>query len=113
MGFCFELFVRSFLLLASITLCTSTIQSVTTTFTKMKSVATSYATLENISKIRCVERCNRDSQVNCTLAGYDKATKTCYLSVDNPQNPVNTTDDMHGVFFYHPPAAGIIMIQHT
>jgi len=107
MAFCFELFVRSFLLLACITLCTATIQTVTTTFTKKKSVSTSYTTLQNISKIRCVAKCNRDSQINCTLAGYDEATKTCYLSVDDPQNAVNTTDDMHGVFFYEPNPAGI------
>ena len=82
-------------------MCAATSQSVTTKFTERKRVLTSHTTLHNISKIKCVERCNKESQNSmCTLAEYNKSTKTCYLSVDNPQDVLNTTDEMTGVFFF-------------
>lgn len=89
------------ILLMTVTICSATIQSVVTRFTVKKSVASSHTTLENISKIKCVERCSKERQNGmCTLAGYNKSTKTCYLSVDNPQSVLNTTDEMSGVFFF-------------
>ena len=94
---------HSLILLVTIALCSATIQSVTTRFTEKKSVATTHTTLQNISKIKCVEKCNKEKQNGrCTLAGYNKATNTCYLSVDDPQDALDTTDDMYGVFFYEP-----------
>ena len=84
-----------------ITQCTATIQSASTRFTEKKCVATSYTTYQQISKIKCVEKCNQERQKGmCTLAGYNKATKTCYLSIDDPQDALDTTDEMAGVFFY-------------
>lgn len=90
------------------TLCTALIQSVKTRFTEGKQLLTSHTTLQKISKIKCVERCNQAKKNNmCTLAGYDKATKTCFLSVDDPQNILDTDDETFGVFFYDPDQSGI------
>jgi len=111
MGFFLERFnfVKSSLILfLVISLCNANIESVTTLFTEKKCVATSHTTLQKISKIRCVEKCNQERQKGrCTLAGYNKATKTCFLSVDNPQDVLDTTDEMTGVFFYEPEQTGI------
>ena len=91
----------------SIALCMATIQSVKTKFTEGKKLSTSHTTLQKISKIKCVERCSKEKQTGgCTLAGYNKATRTCYLSVDGPHDVLDTTDDMFGVFFYEPDQAG-------
>ena len=88
--------------------CRATIKSVTTTFTLGKTLSTSYTALEKISKIKCVERCNKEKQTGgCTLAGYNTATKTCYLSKDGPQDVVDAADETYGVFFYEPEQAGI------
>ena len=112
MGFClehFELVKTSIILFVVISLCNAKIQSVTTEFTGKKCVATSHTTLQKISKIKCVEKCNQERQNGrCTLAGYNKATKTCYLSVDDPQDVLDTDDEMTGVFFYQPEPTGII-----
>jgi len=89
--------------LISIPLCMAAIQSVTTKFTEGKILSTSYTTLQKISKIQCVDRCNKDRQTSgCTLAGYNKATRSCYLSVDGPLDVLDTTDEAYGVFFYEP-----------
>jgi len=98
----FICFVKSLLVfLVTITICTAIIQSVATKFTENKIVLTSHTELQMISKIKCVERCSKERQNGmCTLAGYNKSTKTCYLSVDNPQSVLNTTDEMSGVFFF-------------
>jgi len=43
--------------------------------------------------------CNKGRQTGgCTLTGYNKATKTCDLSVDDPQDVLDTSDEMSGVF---------------
>jgi len=42
----------------------------------------------------------------CTLAGYNKATKTCYRSIDDPQDALDTPDEMAGVFFYETQPTG-------
>ena len=104
----FYLVKASLILSVAISLCNANIESVTTQFTEKKCVATSHTTLQKISKIRCVEKCNQERQKGrCTLAGYNKATKTCFLSVDNPQDVLDTTDEMTGVFFYEPEQTGI------
>jgi len=108
MAFVIEHIVRtSIILLLSVTLCNANIQSVNTMFSEKKCVATSHTTLQKISKIKCVEKCNKEKQKGrCTLAGYNKATQTCYLSVDDPQDVLDTTDTMSGVFFYQPEPKG-------
>jgi len=104
----FNFVKSSVILFVAVSLCNANIQSVTTKFTDKKCVATSHTTLQKVSKIKCVERCNQERQNGrCTLAGYNKASKTCYLSVDDPQDVLDTTDDMAGVFFYEPQPAGI------
>jgi len=88
-------------------MCTASLQSVTTKFTEGKKLSTSYTTFQKISKIQCVERCNKDRQTGgCTLAGYNKATRSCYLSVDDPEDVLDTTDEAYGVFFYEPDQTG-------
>jgi len=98
--------------LLGISVCVATIQSVTTKFTTGKKLSTNYATLHKISKIQCVERCNKEKQTGgCTLAGYNKATKNCYLSVDGPHDVLDTTDETYGVFFYEPDQYGIFHLK--
>jgi len=82
-------------------------------FTEKKRVATSHTTLQKISKIKCVERFNKERESGrSTLAGYNKATKTCYLSNEDPLDVLDTNDEMTGVFFYEPEPTGIT-IQHS
>jgi len=89
-------------------LCTATLQSAMTTFTVKKCVATSHTTVQMISNIQCVEKCNKERQTGgCTLAGYNKATKTCYLSVDDPNDVMDTADEMAGVFFFDSDPTGM------
>ena len=104
-----EYFVRTFIiLLLDITLCMATFRSVTTNFTEKKMVTTSHTTLQPFSIIQCVDLCYKEKEKGmCTLAGYNKTSETCYLSVDNPQHAVDTTDVMSGVFFYEPLLTGI------
>jgi len=102
----------SVILFVAISLCDADIQSVTTKYTEKKCVATSHTTLQKISKIKCVEKCNQERlKGRCTLAGYNKATKTCYLSVDDSQDVLDTTDETSGVFFYEPEPTGIIKLH--
>ena len=99
----------SVILLLTISLCMASIQSVTTRFTGNKRVATRHTTLHNISDIQCVRKCYREQQNGmCTLAGYNKTIETCYLSVNNPENVMDTTDKMSGVFFYEADSIGIL-----
>jgi len=113
MGVCVYHFVGILIiLLLTLSLCNADIQSVSTRFTGKKNVATSYATLQKISKIKCAERCNQDRRKGkCSLAGYNKATKTCYLSDDDPLNALDTDDEMAGVFFYEQDVTGIFHIS--
>jgi len=98
--------------LMNFALCMATIQTVQTKFTEGKKLSTSYTTLQRISKVKCVEICSKEKQTGgCTLAGYNKATRTCYLSVDGPQDVLDTTDEMFGVFFYEPDQAGIFYFK--
>ena len=61
-----------------------------------------------------MERCNQEKQKGmCTLAGYNKATKTCYLSIDDPQAVLDTTDDMAGVLIFEPIFSGILILLNN
>jgi len=99
MAFCLEhLAGTAIVLLFTVSLCDAKI--VRYRFTEKKSVGTNHTTLHSISDIQCVRKCNKERQNGrCTLAGYDKRTKTCYLSDDDPQNVVDTEDEMTGVFY--------------
>jgi len=105
----FEHLVRTLIFfLLTFSLCNANIQSVATIFTEKKIVATSHTTLQKISKIKCVDTCNKERQKGmCNLAGYNKATQTCYLSVDDPQSALDTPDEMSGIFFYEYGPTGI------
>ena len=90
-----------------IALCRATLRSITTEFTEGKKLSTSYKTLPRVSKIKCVETCNKEKQTGgCTLAGYNKATRSCYPSLDGPQDVLDTEDEAYGVFFYEPDQTG-------
>jgi len=96
----------SIVFLLTIVLCYATIRSVTTHFIERKRVASSHTTLK-ISEIQCVRKCSKERQNGmCTIAGYNKATQTCFLSVDDPLDVLDTTDEMAGVFFYDRNLAG-------
>jgi len=108
-GYLLRIFCKNiYFLLLDITLCMATFRSVTTNFTEKKMVITSHTTLQPFSIIQCVDLCYKEKEKGvCTLAEYNKTSETCYLSVDNPQNAVDTTDVMSGVFFYEPLLTGI------
>jgi len=102
MAFCLEHFIRtSIVILLTVSLCKADIESVSFTFTVNKSVNTTHTTLHDISDIQCARKCNKEKQNGrCTLAGYNKRTKTCYLSNDEPLNVFDIDDAMIGVFSY-------------
>jgi len=104
-------FIRTWIsLLLAISLCDANTRFEKSKFTQKKMVKTSHKTLQNITSIRCVQICYKERQTGwCTLAGYNKATQTCFLSSDDPQNVLDTTDEMSGVF-YEPEHTGIFYI---
>ena len=83
-----------------ITACVALIIEQDTRFVNGKCVGSSRMTLHHCSKIKCVQKCHEESTKGlCNLAGYDKATKTCYLSMDRPQDVLDVDDDSSGVYF--------------
>ena len=71
------------------------------TFLKRKTVATSYLTLERFSKVQCAEKCYKEGkQGRCRIAGYNKGSKVCRLSMDSQQDVLDIADDSSGVFIY-------------
>jgi len=86
-------------ILMTIALCSADIQEVSTQFITNKVLSTSYATKQHISKLNCVEWCSRDRKMGrCKMAGYNKYSKLCSLSMDNPEDALDVTDEMTGVF---------------
>ena len=86
--------------LCTCSLSEANIKTVETTFTKGKTVATSHTVLQPVSKSQCVERCHQEEkQGSCTIAGYNKNTRACYLSVDSQHDVVDVADESLGVFF--------------
>jgi len=122
MAFCLEHCIRtSIVILFTVSLCNADIESVKFTFTGNKSVNTTHTTLYDISDIQCTRRCITEKQNGrCTLAGYDKRTKTCYLSDDDQLNVFDIDDAMIGVFsyemtevnYYEPEVTGIIHLSN-
>jgi len=103
-----------FVLLCAFSLCKANVQSsMVTKYTKGKTVATSYMTLQPYSKIQCVAKCVDEKRQNlCSVAGYNVATKTCFLSNDNQTELLNTADQNFGVFFYSPPS-GMLSYEYN
>ena len=89
----------------------ATIQDLSTQFTAGKRVATSHTTIASVSKIQCVEQCIRAGKKNnmCDIAGYNKNTRSCQLSLDQYQDVVTVGDDSFGVFFVNATGTYIII----
>ena len=84
-------------------LSSANIQTAQTNFTRGIKVATNYMTLQSYSKIKCVGKCfDEKRHGRCSIAGYNLATRTCYLSNDI-QDDLLSTDDTYGVFLYPEP----------
>ena len=80
--------------------CVALIIEKDTRLVNKKCVGTSRMTLQHFSKIKCVQKCHEESTKGlCNVAGYNKATKTCYLSMDSHQDVLDVDDDMSGVYF--------------
>jgi len=80
--------------------CEATILTASANFTKGKAVLTSHTTIQPYSKIQCAEKCfDEGRNGRCTVAGYNKALKACYLSIDAEENVLDVADEMSGVLY--------------
>jgi len=70
-----------------------------TEFTIGKAVSTNYKAIERFSEIQCVRK-YYDERKNdmCSVAGYNRTSRVCTLSIDNQEDLVDVADDMAGVF---------------
>jgi len=60
----------------------------------------SHTTLQPYSKTQCAEKCYEEGQnERCSIAGYNKALKACYLSLDSLQDVVEVADEISGVLY--------------
>jgi len=85
-------------IICTTSVCGATI--LTTNFTNRKAVATSHKTIQPLTDIQCVRECFQEGRKGmCNVAGYNKDTATCQLSVDSQQDVVDATDEMSGVFY--------------
>ena len=83
-----------------ITACVALIIEKDRRFVNKKCVGSSRMTLYHYSKIKCVQKCHEESTKGlCNVAGYNKATKTCYLSMDSHQDVSDVNDELSGVYF--------------
>jgi len=65
-----------------------------------KSVETSQMTLYNHSEIHCVRKCHEENTKGlCSIAGYNKTTQTCHLSVDNHHDVLDVDEETSVVCF--------------
>jgi len=87
------------LLLVTTSICDANMWTSVTEFTKGKAVSTSYKTFERFSEVQCVKKCNDERKNDmCNVAGYNKTSRVCTLSIDNQEDLVDVADDMAGVF---------------
>ena len=85
------------------------IQDFEANFMKRKTVTTSYLTVERYSKVQCVEKCYKEGKEGrCSIAAYNKATRSCRLSMDSQYDLLDTSDDASGVFIYQEHLATIL-----
>ena len=90
----------AFFIFISLSMCGAIILPTSANFTKRKTVATSVKTIQPVSKIQCVEKCLEEGQKGrCIIAGYNRATKVCHLSLDRRQDVIDVNDETFGVFF--------------
>jgi len=94
-------------LLSTFALSSANKQGIYATFTKGKAVASSHTSLQQCSQIQCVRKCFKEGKEGaCNVAGYNKATKVCYLSTDSEDEIVDVADDFSGVFIVPQPTQG-------
>jgi len=87
-----------FFLLLTFALCWAFLQT-PATFVAGKFVATNHTTLMPYSEIQCAAKCFEEGHNNrCSVAGYSRNTRTCYLSLDSLQNVSDVADQKVGVF---------------
>jgi len=86
-------------LISLVVLSSANTQEIYTTFIERKAVATSHTSLQQYSKIQCVKKCFEEGRKGaCSVAGYNRATKVCYLSTDSQDEVVDVADELSGVF---------------
>jgi len=86
-------------ILMTIALCSTNIQEVRTQFVKNKFLSTIYATRQSISQLQCVQWCSTERKSGkCKIAGYNKYSKACSLSMDYQHNLLDVADETTGVF---------------
>jgi len=89
------------LFMLSIVLCEGHIEDVQTEFLKGKALSSSHTTLQPYSKIECVKKCYEEGRKDrCNVAGYDKTTKSCHLSLDKDTDIVDATAEAAGVYIF-------------
>jgi len=83
------------------------VQDVRAQLTVRKRVASSYTAIQPYSKIQCVKKYVEEGRRGrCSVAGYDKDIKTCYLSIDSKVSVMAVTNKMSGVFVIQQQEAG-------
>ena len=83
------------------------VQEVKATFTSKTSVLSSETVIQPYSKAQCVKKCVEEGkQGRCSVAGYNTATKTCYLSTDNQESVLASPDENSGIFVIQQQATG-------
>ena len=86
-------------ILMTIALCSANKQDVRMQFVKKKVLHTTYATKETNSELNCARWCLKDKQLGkCKMAGYNKYSKSCSLSMDNPADALDVNDEMSGIY---------------
>jgi len=89
------------LFMLSIVLCEGHIEDVQTEFIKGKAVSTSHTTVQPYSKIECVKKCYEEGKKDrCNVAGYDKTTNSCHLSLDKDTDIVDAAAQAAGVYIF-------------
>jgi len=88
-------------ILATVSESRADLQEFLASFKKGKTVTASYQTLERFSKVQCADKCYQEGKLGrCRIAGYNKNTKVCRLSMDSQCDILDIADDSSGVFIY-------------
>jgi len=100
--------------LSMVALSSANIQDISAAFIRGKTVATSHTSLQKYSKAQCVKKCFEEGKKGaCSVAGYNKATKVCYLSTDTEADVLDVADELSGVFVVSQPSQGIYNIYNS
>jgi len=72
-----------------------------------KRVSSSHTAIQPYSKIQCVKKCVEEGRRGrCSVAGYDKDTQTCYLSINSMDSVMETPEEVSGVFVFQQQETG-------